>query len=99
MPRLDRVAWDEAQARRLLLAIAQDEGGLAVADYPSAQQAALAVQTLVSQLLAGNPRRLRSGLAAAAEGLAAELQNPYDYDATRFADRLAQLGRQLQEAR
>jgi hypothetical protein len=98
VPRLDRVRWDDAQARRLLLAIARDEGGLETADYASAQQAALAVQTLVSQLHAGEPRRLHAGLAAAAEGLAAELQSSYDFNAGRFADRLAQLGRELQPA-
>ncbi len=96
--RLDRMRWDDAQAHRLLLAVALDEGGLEVADYSSAQQAALAVQTLVSQLQAGDPRRLHAGLAAAAEGLAAELQSTYDFNAARFADRLAQLGRQLQPA-
>ena len=96
-PRLDRQRWDDALARRLLLAVAQDEGGLETADYASAQQAALAVQTLVSQLLASDPRRVRSGLAGAAEGLAAELQNPYAFDSGRFAERLAQLGRQLRE--
>ncbi len=69
-----------------------------MADYSSAQQAALAVQTLVSQLQAGDPRRLHAGLAGAAEGLAAELQSTYDFNAARFADRLAQLGRQLQPA-
>jgi hypothetical protein len=98
VPRLDRASWDEAQLRRLLLAVAHDEGGFESADYASAQQAALAVQTLVSQLLAREPRRLRSGLAAAAEGLAAELQNPYGFDSGRFADRLGQLARQLREA-
>jgi Cytochrome c554 and c-prime len=95
IPELDRARWDDAQARRLLLAVATDEGGLETADYASAQQAALAVQTLVSQLLASDPRRLRSGLAGAAEGLAAELQNPYAFDSARFAARLAQLARQL----
>jgi hypothetical protein len=98
VPRLDRQRWDDALARRLLLAVAQDEGGLETADYASAQQAALAVQTLVAQLLASEPRRVRSGLAGASEGLAAELQNPYAFDPGRFADRLAQLGRQLREA-
>jgi hypothetical protein len=97
VPRLDRASWDGAQLRRLLLAVARDEGGFETADYASAQQAALAVQTLVSQLLAGEPRRLRSGLAAAAEGLAAELQNPYGFDSGRFAERLGQLARQLGE--
>jgi len=97
IPRLDRASWNEAQARRLLLAVAVDEGGLEVADYGSAQQAALAVQTLVSQLLAGEPGRLRGGLAGAAEALAAELQNPYAFAPGRFADRLAQLARQLQD--
>jgi hypothetical protein len=96
VPRLDRQRWDDALARRLLLAVAQDEGGLEIADYASAQQAALAVQTLVSQLLASDPRRVRSGLAGASEGLAAELQNPYAFDPDRFKERLAQLSRQLQ---
>ena len=98
IPRLDRLTWDDALVRRLLLAVTEDQGGLETADYASAQQAALAVQTLLSQLLASNPRRVRSGLAAASEGLAAELQNPYAFDSGRFAERLAQLGRQLREA-
>lgn len=96
--RLDRMRWDDAVARRLLAAVARDDEGLELTDYASAQQAALAVQTLASQLLAGDPHRLRSGLAAAVEGLAAELQNPYDWNPGRFADRLAQLSRQLGDA-
>jgi hypothetical protein len=96
IPRLDRLTWDEAQVRRLLLAVAEDRGGYETADYASAQQAALAVQTLVSQLLAGRRGRVHTGLAGLAESLAAELQNPYAYDSGRFAERLAQLSRQLQ---
>jgi Cytochrome c554 and c-prime len=95
IPRLDRLAWDEAQVRRLLLAVAEDRGGYETVDYASAQQAALAVQTLVSQLHAGRRGRVHTGLAGVAESLAAELQNPYAYDPGRFAERLAQLGRQL----
>ena len=96
IPRLDRLTWDEAQVRRLLLAVAEDRGGYETADYASAQQAALAVQTLVSQLLAGRRGRVHTGLAGVAESLAAELQNPYAFDPGRFAERLAQLSRQLQ---
>jgi hypothetical protein len=95
IPRLDRLAWDEALVRRLLLAVAEDRGGYETVDYASAQQAALAVQTLVSQLHAGRRGRVHTGLAGAAESLAAELQNPYAYDPGRFAERLAELGRQL----
>jgi len=95
IPRLDRLTWDEALVRRLLLAVAEDRGGYETADYASAQQAALAVQTLVSQLLAGRRGRVHTGLAGVAESLAAELQNPYAYDPGRFAERLAELGRQL----
>lgn len=96
IPRLDRLRWDDAVVRQLLLAVAEDRDGLEIADYASAQQAALAVQTLISQLLASDRRRVHSGLAGVAEGLAAELQNPYAFDAGRFAERLAQVGRQLQ---
>jgi hypothetical protein len=96
IPRLDRLTWDEALVRRLLLAVAEDRGGYETADYASAQQAALAVQTLVSQLHAGRRGRVHAGLAGIAESLAAELQNPYAYDPGRFAERLAQLRAQLQ---
>ncbi|HEY6320432.1 MAG TPA: multiheme c-type cytochrome [Thermoanaerobaculia bacterium] len=96
LPRLDRLTWDEALVRRLLLAVAEDRGGYETADYASAQQVALAVQTLVSQLHAGRRGRVHTGLAGVAESLAAELQNPYAYDPGRFAERLAELGRQLQ---
>jgi Cytochrome c554 and c-prime len=96
VPRLDRLTWDDAMVRRLLLAVAENRGGYETADYASAQQAALAVQTLVSQLHAGRRGRVHTGLAAAAESLAAELQNPYAFDPGRFAEHLAQLGRQLQ---
>jgi Cytochrome c554 and c-prime len=96
LPRLDRLTWDEALVRRLLLAVAEDRGGYETVDYASAQQAALAVQTLVSQLLAGRRGRVHTGLAGVAESLAAELQNPYAFDPGRFTERLAELGRQLQ---
>lgn len=96
IPRLDRLTWDDALVRRLLLAVAEDRGGYETADYASAQQAALAAQTLVSQLLAGRRGRVHTGLAGVAESLAAELQNPYAFDPGRFAERLAQLSRQLQ---
>ncbi|HVT19421.1 MAG TPA: multiheme c-type cytochrome [Thermoanaerobaculia bacterium] len=95
IPRLDRAGWDDAQARRLLLAVADDEGGLETADYQSAKQAAEAVQTLVSHLLASDGRRIRSGLAGSPESLAAALQDPYAFDPARFAARLAQLGREV----
>lgn len=95
VPRLDRLTWDEALVRRLLLAVAENQGGYETVDYASAQQAALAVQTLVSQLHAGRRGRVHTGLAGAAESLAAELQNPYAFDPGRFAERLAELGRQL----
>jgi hypothetical protein len=95
IPRLDRLTWDDALVRRLLHAVAEDRGGYETADYAAAQQAALAVQTLVSQLLAGRRGRVHTGLAGVAESLAAELQNPYAFDPGRFAERLAQLSRQL----
>jgi Cytochrome c554 and c-prime len=98
IPRLDRLTWNDALVRRLLLAVAEDRGGYETADYASAQQAALAVQTLVSQLLAGRRGRVHTGLAGVSESLAAELQNPYAFEAGRFAERLAQLSRQLREA-
>ncbi|HVT56833.1 MAG TPA: multiheme c-type cytochrome [Thermoanaerobaculia bacterium] len=97
IPAFTTARWDDGRTGRLLLAVAENDDALETADYQSAKQAALAVQTLVSQLAASDRRVLRAGLGAAAESLAAALQDPYSFDPGRFAAELAALRRRLQE--
>jgi hypothetical protein len=95
-PRLAHAAWSDARARRLLLVLTDEHGAQEGADYQTARQLVLAVQTLVSQLVAADRRWLAAGLAASAENLSATVQGPYDFDRARLAAQLAQLRRQLQ---
>lgn len=94
--RLDQAAWDDAQVKRLLLAISGDGDYLAGADRDSAEQAFLALNSLVAQLHVRNPRRARAGLAGTLETLQDEFKNPYTWNASRFTSRLAQLRRQVE---
>jgi hypothetical protein len=96
VPKLAQARWDEAQARRLLIALSDEHGAQEGADYQSARQIVLAVQTLASQLVASDRRWLPAGLAASAESLSAIVQQPYDFDRAQLAAQLAGLRRQLQ---
>lgn len=90
--RLDQAPWDDAQVRRLLLAIAGD-GDLA-ADRATAEQAFLAAHSLVAALQARNSRRVRAGLSGTLDSLQKEFDDEYAWNAGRFASHLAQLRRQ-----
>jgi hypothetical protein len=96
VPRLDQAAWDDAEARRLLLAISEDADAFAVADPAAAEQAFLAFNSLVARLQAKNPRRVRAGLAGTLETMKRELDNPYTWSPARFKGQLAQLRKQAQ---
>lgn len=94
--RLDQAAWDDAQVKRLLLAVSGDGDYLAAADRATAEQAFLAANSLVAALQARNPRRAGAGLAGTLDGLQKELESPDDWNAGRFASRLAKLRRQVE---
>jgi hypothetical protein len=96
VPRLDQAAWDDAEAKRLLLAISEDADAFAVADPAAAEQAFLAFNSLVVQLQAGNPRRVRAGLAGTLETMKRELDDPYTWNPSRFKSQLARLRKQAQ---
>lgn len=96
VPRLDRAPWDDAQVRRVLLAIAADGEALAATDRPAAEQAFLAASSLVAQLQTRNTRRARAGLANTLDAMEKEFAEPYAWNPGRFRSQLAQLRRQVE---
>lgn len=94
--RLDAAPWDDAQVKRLLLAITGDGNYLAAADRASAEQAFLAANNLVAELQSRNSRRARAGLAGTLQSIEAQFDKPYAWDPGRFASQLAQLRRQVE---
>jgi hypothetical protein len=96
IPRLEQAAWDDAEVKSLLIAIAGDDGAFAVADPAAAEQAFLAFNSLVARLQGKNPRRVRAGLASTLETMKRELDDPYTWNPVRFKSQLAQLRKQAQ---
>ncbi|HEV8582414.1 MAG TPA: multiheme c-type cytochrome [Thermoanaerobaculia bacterium] len=94
IPRLDEAAWDDSQVQRLLLAISGDDE--LAADRATAMQGFLAANSLVAQLQARNPRRVRAGLAGTLDNLQKEFDNEYAWNPGRFTSQLAQLRRQVE---
>jgi hypothetical protein len=57
-------------------------------DVQSAQQAALALQSLAAALTRNHPALLKSAMTAALDSVFAEVQNKDRYDPARFAEKL-----------
>jgi hypothetical protein len=93
--RLDAASWDAPQAKRLLLAIAEDEDSLA-ADRSSAEQGYYALQSLVAQLQKADPRRVRAGLSGTLERMDKDFKDSYAWDPVHFREQLAEIKRQAQ---
>lgn len=70
--------------RTLMRTIAGDDDFLLRADVQSAEQTALALQSLSAALTRNNPRLLKSPMTEAIDALFAEVQNRNTYDPARF---------------
>jgi hypothetical protein len=92
--RVDAAAWDRAQVRRLLLAVAGDSEYLAGADFHAAEQVYLAAHALVAELIAADPGVVASGLTATLERMYQDLRDVEGFDRGRFLGHLAELERQ-----
>ncbi len=88
VPKADAMAWSESDVRALMNTIASDRTILD-ADVHSAEQAALALQSLASTLTRRNPRLLRSAMTRSIDALFNEVQDREAYEPTRFAQKLA----------
>lgn len=89
LPRVDAMRWSDADVRSLMSAIAGDRELILRSDVHAAEQAALALQSLASQLTRRNPRLLRGTLTRSIDALFDELESRDDYDPARFAEKLA----------
>ncbi|HEX2836392.1 MAG TPA: multiheme c-type cytochrome [Thermoanaerobaculia bacterium] len=85
--------WNDADVRALMTSIADDAA--VTTDVHSAEQAALALQSLASVLTRRNPKLLRGAMIEAIDALFEEVKVRDDYDPARFAGKLASVKRAL----
>ena len=93
IPRIDAATWSDAEVRAMIATIAADRDVLARADVQSAEQTALALQSLASALTRRTPSLARGPLMKSIDALFEELKAREDYDAGRFAEKLAAVRR------
>ena len=91
IPAIDATRWSDAQVRSLISAIADDRDFVMRSDVHSAEQIALALQSLAASLTRRDSRLLRGGMLKAIDGLFAELKDRDDYDPSRFVEKLQAL--------
>ncbi len=90
-----RGGWSASALRSLMRSIAADRGYLETADRESAEQAALAIQSLYSSLVAVAPSQARGPVSVTIDELFDALQDRYAYRPERFVEILARLEDQL----
>ena len=89
VPKADALRWSDSDVRSLMTAIADDRSFIERADVQSAEQHALALQSLATHLTRRNPRLLRSPMMRSIDALFEEVKNRDDYEPSRFAQKLA----------
>jgi len=89
VPKADAMRWSDADVRSLMAAIAGDRAFIERADVHSAEQAALALQSLASALTRRNPRLLKGAMTKSIDALFDEVQDRDSYEPSRFAQKLA----------
>jgi len=95
--RLAAVEWTPQQVDALLLRLAADRAAVAGGDRESAEQVMLAFNSLLSERLAAQSEPLPGGMVEALEAMAREVDDPYAYDADRFATLMARFERRTRE--
>ncbi|HYC60244.1 MAG TPA: multiheme c-type cytochrome [Thermoanaerobaculia bacterium] len=85
VPKVDAMRWSDGDVRALMTAIASE----APSDVHTAEQTALALQSLSSALTRKNPRLLRSNMVRSIDALFDEVKNRDDYDPARFVEKLS----------
>ena len=89
VPKADAMKWSDADVRSLMATIADDRGFIERSDVHSAEQSALALQSLASALTRRNPRLLKGAMMRSIDALFEEVKNRDDYEPSRFAQKLA----------
>ncbi|MEA2238420.1 MAG: hypothetical protein QOC81_3144 [Thermoanaerobaculia bacterium] len=90
-PQIAALSWKDDDVRALMRTIAGDSDFILTSDVHSAEQTALALQSLGSALTRNNPRLLKSPMTEAIDALFAEIQSRERYEPARFVQKLAAL--------
>ena len=85
--RVEAASWSDSDVRTLMTNITNDRDVLY--DVHTAEQAALALQSLASIRTRRDPKLLRGSMTKAIDALFDELKSRDDYEPSRFADRLS----------
>ena len=90
-PQIAALSWRDDDVRALMRTIAGDTDFLQTADVYSAEQTALALQSLAASLTRSNPRLLKSPMTEAIDSLFEEIKNRDRYEPSKFVQKLAAL--------
>jgi hypothetical protein len=88
MPAVSALSWRDDEIRAFMRDLAGDDDFLLRADVHSAEQTALALQSLSAALTRANPRLLKSPLTKAVDALFEEVRNRDRYEPARFVQKL-----------
>jgi Cytochrome c554 and c-prime len=94
--RVDHASWSGQAASNLLAAILADRNGAPGADRQSAEQTALAIQSITAHLATTQPRLGRGKPNRLVRQLFGELDQPHGYDRERFVELLGELEAELE---
>ena len=90
-PQIAALTWRDDDVRAMMRTIAGDTDSLLTSDVHSAEQTALALQSLASALTRNNPRLLKSPMTEAIDALFEEIKNRERYEPSRFIQKLGKL--------
>jgi hypothetical protein len=90
-PQIAALSWRDDDVRALMRTIAGDTDFILTSDVHSAEQTALALQSLAADLTRNNPRLLKSPMTDAIDGLFEEIKNRERYEPSRFVQKLGAL--------
>jgi hypothetical protein len=90
-PQIAALSWRDVDVRTLMRTIAGDTDFLLTSDVHSAEQTALALQSLASALTRSNQRLLKSPMTEAIDALFEEIKNRERYEPARFVQKLSAL--------
>jgi len=89
LPRIDALTWSDRDIRAMIETIASQRDFILRSDVHSAEQTALSLQSLAAALTRRNPSLAKGALMRSIDALFDEVKVRDDYDAARFAEKLA----------
>jgi len=90
-PQIAALSWKDDDVRSLMRTITGETDFILNSDVHSAEQTALALQSLAATLTRNNPRLLKSPMTEAIDALFEEVKNRERYEPSRFVQKLGAL--------